>query len=103
VDVGLRLGKAYGLGVGDEVHLMAALGELESELGRDDAAAAIRGVTGYANPHDVRAPQAKSWRPHFLELRRLDGLAAEGIQQHVSAGERFEHVKHVEDGRRRGF
>ena len=40
-----------GIGVTDEVDLMAACGELQAQFGGDDAAAAIGGVTGDADVH----------------------------------------------------
>jgi hypothetical protein len=38
-------------GVADEVDIVAAGGELLAELGGDDARAAVRGITGYADTH----------------------------------------------------
>ena len=52
VDVLLRLGQTDGLRVRDEVHLVTALGQLETEFGRDHAAAAVRGITGDSDLHD---------------------------------------------------
>ena len=39
--------------IGDEVNLMAAVGEFESKLGCHDAAAAIGGITSDADSHDA--------------------------------------------------
>ncbi len=50
-DVG-RIGiEADGVGVADEVDLVAAGGEFHAEFGGDDATAAIRGVAGDADAH----------------------------------------------------
>ncbi len=51
VDVGLAAGEAEGLRVGDEVDLVAAGGEFDSELGGHDAGAAVGGVAGDADLH----------------------------------------------------
>ncbi len=51
VNVGLRFGQADGLRIGDEVDLVAALRQLQSELGGDHTAAAVSGITGYADSH----------------------------------------------------
>ena len=50
-DVALPAAQAKGLRVGDEVHLMAARGELDAKLGGDDAAAAVGGIAGDADLH----------------------------------------------------
>jgi hypothetical protein len=54
-DVGLAAGEAEGLRVGDEVDLVAARGELDAELGGDDAGAAVGGVAGDADLHSQAA------------------------------------------------
>ncbi len=51
VDVGFAAGEAEGLRIGDEVDLVAAGGEFDAELGGDDAAAAVGGITGDADLH----------------------------------------------------
>ena len=51
VDVGFAAGEAEGLRVGDEVDLVAARGELDAELGGDDAGAAVGGIAGDADLH----------------------------------------------------
>jgi hypothetical protein len=51
VDVGLAAGEAEGLRVGDEVDLVTAGGELDSELGGDYSGAAVGGVAGDAYLH----------------------------------------------------
>jgi hypothetical protein len=38
-------------GVADEVHLVAAIGQLQTELGRDDAAAAVGGIASDSDLH----------------------------------------------------
>ena len=50
-DVGVAAGEAEGLRVGDEVDLVAARGELDAELGGNDAGAAVGGITGDADLH----------------------------------------------------
>ena len=44
-------GKPEGLRIGDEVHLVAARCELDTEFGRDHAASAIRRITRNADFH----------------------------------------------------
>ncbi len=51
IDVGFAAGEAEGLGVGDEVDLVAAGGEFDAEFGGDDSAAAVGGITGDADLH----------------------------------------------------
>ena len=47
-----RIGvQANGIGVRNEVHVMASVGEFQAKLCGDDAASAVRRVTGNANPH----------------------------------------------------
>src|ERR1039457_5299554 len=41
----------YGIGVGDEVDLVAARGQFQAQLRGDDAAAAVGGITGDTNSH----------------------------------------------------
>ena len=41
--------------VGDEMHLVAAIGQLESELGGDDPAAAVGRITCDPDPHGTAA------------------------------------------------
>ena len=49
-DVG-PLAEANGIRVGDEMDLVAAVGQLQAKLGGDDAAAAISRVTGDTDAH----------------------------------------------------
>ncbi len=51
VNVGLRFGQPDGLGVRNEVNLMAPLRQFQSKFGGDHTAAAVSGITGYANSH----------------------------------------------------
>ena len=41
------------VGIADEVNLMPAVGQLEAQFRRDDAAAAVGGVTGNPDGHGV--------------------------------------------------
>jgi hypothetical protein len=41
----------YGIGVADEMDFVAARRQFQAELGGDDTAAAVRGVTGDADSH----------------------------------------------------
>ena len=50
-DVLLAPAEAEGLRIGDEVDLMAGGGQLDAELGSDDAAAAVGGIAGDADLH----------------------------------------------------
>src|SRR5215471_12751178 len=43
--------EADGIGVGDEVHVVAAVRQFPPEFGRHDSAAAVGGVTGDADVH----------------------------------------------------
>ena len=44
-------------GVADEVNVVPARGELLAELGGDDARAAVGGIAGYADAHNlIRTP-----------------------------------------------
>src|SRR5438067_165178 len=43
--------EADGIGVSDEMDVVTAVGELEAELGGDDPAAAVGGVTGDSDSH----------------------------------------------------
>jgi len=52
-DVG-ALAEADGVRVGDEMDLVAAVGQLQSELRGDDAAAAVGGVTSDPDSHEAR-------------------------------------------------
>ena len=47
-----------GIGVGNEMDLMAARGQFQTEFGGDNAAAAVRGIAGDADLH--------SSGPHFI-------------------------------------
>ncbi len=49
VDVGFATGESEGLRRGDEVDVVPAGGELDTELRSDDAGASVGGVTGDAN------------------------------------------------------
>src|SRR5438045_2784135 len=40
------------VGVTDKVHVMPAVGELQAELGGDNAAAAVGGIAGYSDSHN---------------------------------------------------
>ena len=51
--------------VGDDMHVVAAPGELEAQLGRDGAGAAVRRVTGDADAHQA-----------FSVIRRPSSVAA---------------------------
>ena len=44
------------IGVGDEVDLVAAIGQFEAQFRGHDAAAAVGGITGDADVHTVRLP-----------------------------------------------
>src|SRR5262249_19035493 len=55
VNVELWFGKPDWLRIRDEMDLVAALGQFESEFGSDYSAAAVRGITGYADSHKVAA------------------------------------------------
>ena len=61
VDVGFAAGEAEGLRVSDEVDLVAAGGEFDAEFGRDDAAAAVGGVTGDADLHRLPGLGSLGW------------------------------------------
>ena len=87
MDVGLRPGQPDGLGVGDEMHLVTALGQLQSELGGNHATAAIGGITRNADSHGWCAP-SECAVPRVYRYRRLDGFEARGIQRHVTERER---------------
>src|SRR6185437_10912502 len=58
--------EADGIGMGDEVHLVSALGQLHAQFSGDDAAAAIGRVASDPNPHPSRIAaevrRAQSWR-----------------------------------------
>src|ERR1700723_2931940 len=60
VDVGLAAGETEGLGVGDEVDLVAAGCQLDAKFGGDDTTAAVGWVTRDANLHRL---------PGLLRLR----------------------------------
>ena len=60
VNVGLTAAQSKGLRIGDEVDLMPARRELDAKLRGDDAAAAVRGITGDADLHRL---------PIFVRLR----------------------------------
>ena len=50
-DVALAAAQTKGLRVGDEVDLVTTRGQLNAQLGGDDATAAVGGITGDANLH----------------------------------------------------
>ena len=64
-DAVLAAGEAEGLLVGDEVDLVAAGGELDTELCGDDAGAAVGGVAGDADLHEVQFPSRACGPPRF--------------------------------------
>ena len=65
--------QANGVRVGNEVDLVAARRELQSELRGDDAAASIGGVTGDADLHSRRV----TFRLQYNRRRYEDNLAAD--------------------------
>src|SRR5712691_10910862 len=52
-----------GIGVGDEVHFVAAVGQLQAELGGDDAAAPVSGIACDADFHGFGISFAVPIRP----------------------------------------
>ncbi len=59
-DVGFAAVEAEGLRVGDEVDLVAARGELDAELGGDNAGTAVGGIAGDADLHKRAREQSQS-------------------------------------------
>ena len=55
VNVGFLAAQPDGLGIGDEMNLVAALGQFESEFRGHHAAAAVGGITGDPNLHSAVA------------------------------------------------
>ncbi len=51
VDAGSAGVQPDGIGVGDEMDVVAAVGQLQAKLGGDDAAAAVGGIAGDSDPH----------------------------------------------------
>ena len=60
VNLGVRLGEPNGQRVGDEMHFVAALCQLHPQLGGDDAAAAVGGITGDAYFHVLFVSRAQA-------------------------------------------
>jgi hypothetical protein len=56
MDAGFAACEAEGRQVGNEVDVVAAVGELDAELSSDDSAAAVSGIARDANFHDARSP-----------------------------------------------
>jgi hypothetical protein len=54
MNVGLFPAQANGLGVGDEMDIVAALGQFQAQFGGDHTAAAVGGITGDSNLHHGR-------------------------------------------------
>src|SRR5689334_12080833 len=48
---GIRI-EANGIGIANEVHLVTTMGELETQLSRHNAAAAVCGIARDPDPHD---------------------------------------------------
>ena len=78
---------ADGRGVGDEVHVVAAGGELLAKLGRDDTGAAVGGIAGNADAHG-RGPL-----PHVP-----DGTVGDVIVSHSIDRNRGQACVKVDDG-----
>ncbi len=53
VNVGFLAAQPDGLGIGDEMNLVAALGQFETEFGGHHAAAAVGGITGDPDLHSA--------------------------------------------------
>src|SRR5947209_274937 len=84
-DVRLRSGQPDRLRVGDEVDLVSALRELEPQLGRDYAAAAIRRITSDSYLHEgLRLDE--SLRPAIHNVKNVNvqtSKLVEGNQLHL--------------------
>jgi hypothetical protein len=72
-------GQTNGLGIGDEMNLVAPAGELKPQFRGDDSAAAVSWITGYANLH---APPDASLTIPSLDSR--EGLAMQGKSTGIS-------------------
>jgi hypothetical protein len=57
------------------VDLVAALGQLQSELGGDYTAAAVGGITGYSDSHPGRLPLSPALDWMDLSPDRFSGLS----------------------------
>ena len=72
----------------DEVHLVAALGERLGQLGRDDAAAADRGVADDADVHGITVRRWRQLGSHALELKSVSGATTGCPVDDYTLGER---------------
>src|SRR5579864_671126 len=67
-DAGLLGIQADGLLISDEMHFMAALRQLNAKLRPHNSAAAIRGITSYADLHLVMSLRSKPLTKHSSTL-----------------------------------
>src|SRR5712692_3111879 len=56
MNVGFLASQADGLGVGNEMNLVAALRQFQTQFRGHNAAAAVRGITGDPDLHSARPP-----------------------------------------------
>jgi len=67
MDVGLAEVHADGRGVGDEMDVVAAGGELLAELGGDDTGAAVGGIACDADAHGFLSRSPRQWYSFALQ------------------------------------
>src|SRR5205085_1161046 len=78
VDVGLRIGQANGLGVGDEMDLVTALSQFHAKLRRHHTAAAVRGIARDPNAHLCSLCLLHSMATAYQGFRFYAGLRSSG-------------------------
>src|SRR6476619_4427923 len=84
--------------VGDEMHFVAALRQLDSALGAHNAAAAIGGITGDAYFHQGRSISRSGWMKTYVSSikDRIANVSAHSLIQTIQKGFTMVQCQHKE-------